>query len=164
MLLPPWARLPGLFSVIDRDRAGTPLCLPLWGRWPSAARSDEVVSSACRMDPLSLALREPAVSIADGCAVCPETLVSSFSLLLSRCAAPGLPRHPCAGANAAPAPAQGVSPLEPFPLARSRGVVFCIKRRPHRRREVAVRAQKGIIFRMNQACQLCAGVMNQVLM
>ena len=99
-----------------------PVSLPLWGRWPSAARSDEVVSSACRMDPLSLALREPAVSIADGCAVCPETLVSSFSLLLSRCAAPGLPRHPCAGANAAPAPAQGASPLDPFSLARFRGV------------------------------------------
>ena len=27
----------------------------------------------------------------------------------------------CAGANAAPAPAQGVSPLDPFPLARSLG-------------------------------------------
>ena len=30
----------------------------------------------------------------------------------------------CAGANAAPAPAQGVSPLDPFPLARSLGVGF----------------------------------------
>ena len=42
-----------------------------------------------------------------------------LSFLLRRAAA-----RTCAGAIAAPAPAQGVSPLDPFPLARFLGVVF----------------------------------------
>ena len=44
----------------------------------------------------------------------------------------GLPRHPCAGANAAPAPAQGVSPLDPFSLRDSPGVFISRRRRSAR--------------------------------
>ena len=96
------------------------MSLPLWGRWPSAARSDEVVPALDFANPagwgVPLGLREPAVSIAGCRASRPETPLPFGG----RWAA----AQTCAGANAAPAPAQGVSPLDPFPLARSRGGGF----------------------------------------
>ena len=69
----------------------------------------------------SLQLNEFAVSIAGCGASRPETHVFSFSFFaFSRCARAAA--RTCAGAIAAPAPAQGVSPLDPFSLARSLGV------------------------------------------
>ena len=123
-----------------------------WGRSFGAVRTcrfqrGRTSSPARKLWCLPLGLREPAVSNAGGlrrllgnsgvfpwgCAnlsfplqAAAQLLGNSlfaFLFLLSLCVAPGLPRHPCAGANAAPAPAQGVSPLDPFPLARSLALV-----------------------------------------
>ena len=80
------------------------------------------------------------------CVACSETLVSSLAVartcrshcrLLRSCSGTRFffsffdvllccawaAAQTCAGANAAPAPAQGVSPLDPFPLARSLALV-----------------------------------------
>ena len=79
-----------------------------------------------------------------------------LSFLLCCCVAPGLPRHPCAGANAAPAPAQGASPLDPFPLARSRGVERTC--RFHRgMRGIPPGNSLGLIGCAWAAAQTCAG-------
>ena len=66
-------------------------------------------------------LRELAVSIAGCGASRPETRVFLFLFPAFFCCS-WAAAQTCAGANAAPAPAQGASPLDPFPLARFRGV------------------------------------------
>ena len=76
--------------------------LPLRGRRPSAARSDEVAP---------LRVNEPAVFIA-GPGIRTETRAFLFSLICV------LLRLGCCDI-----PAQGASPFDPFPLARSLGVV-----------------------------------------
>ena len=127
---------------------GTENAFPFLGRWPSVVRPDEVVPAMCsmprRMRSSPCCTRNLPFPMRAAFGACSETLAVSFGVarnlpfplqaaaqLLGNsrfflfcyalCCA-GLPRHPCAGANAAPAPAQGVSPLDPFPLARSLGV------------------------------------------
>ena len=73
----------------------------------------------------AMRLHEPAVSKAGG-------LRSLLGNSLGGMGNAGLPRHPCAGANAAPAPAQGVSPLDPFSLRDSPGVFISRRRRSAR--------------------------------
>ena len=124
---------------------GTENAFPFLGRWPSVVRPDEVVPAMCsmprRMRSSPCCTRNLPFPMRAAFGACSETLAVSFGVarnlpfplqaaaqLLGNsrfflfcyalCCA-GLPRHPCAGANAAPAPAQGVSPLDPFPLARS---------------------------------------------
>ena len=106
----------GLLEPAVSNASGLRLhSLPLWGRWPSAARSDEVVSSA---------VREPAVSNASGLR---RMLGNSgflsflFSSLVLRLGCRDIPAQ---GLTPPLLPKQGVSPLDPFPLARSRGVDF----------------------------------------
>ena len=102
-------------------RRTIPPILPLRGRWPSTARSDEVVPSAafgfCRVR-----FTIPWIRLTRRFHRGMRSIPPGNSLGFKGDA--GLPRHPRAGAIAAPAPAQGVSPLDPFPLARFLGVVF----------------------------------------
>ena len=106
--------------VLCRNHRSAGKSLPLWGRWPSAARSDEVV-------PLQIsAYAGYAGAIPWGCASVSfpsrdaEHPARKLAWLLGNAWAAAQTR---AGANAAPAPAQGASPLDPFPLARSLGLV-----------------------------------------
>ena len=87
--------------------------LPLRGRWPSAARSDEVAPSGPTLvSPDEVA----AMQVARRCRFQRGRPSAPARKLAWFRGDAGLPRHPCAGANAAPAPAQGASPLDPFSL------------------------------------------------
>ena len=166
LLIRPIAMPPGCFTAQS---------LPLWGRWPSAARSDEVAAAGTQAMVLPQHKQSPAMNsrgtaayssdshaawmlhgakpsplgkVAErqrgrmrsrrwrdavapmpvhgicrfhcGCGHPLENSRFFFSFFDACCVAPGLPPRPAQGRG--PCTSQGVSPLDPFPLARSLGV------------------------------------------